>query len=51
MGLCGDSSVEADKNRRINQQMVQLKQTEAQVHKLLLLGAGGCGKSTVFKRK
>ena len=51
MGICGDDTQEARKNRLINNEMQQQKSQDAKVHKLLLLGAGGCGKSTIFKRK
>lgn len=56
MGICGSSSMTAeekkakDHNKKLHQRMVAEFQEEQQVHKLLLLGAGESGKSTLFKQ-
>lgn len=40
----------SERNKKINKQMAELDKEDRSIHKLLLLGAGGCGKSTVLKQ-
>ena len=54
MGLCAslpdDKKAEFQRNKEISAQMKKQFQQEHMVTKLLLLGAGESGKSTVFKQ-
>eukprot|EP00808_Paulinella_micropora_P014684 g27315.t1 len=52
MGLCSSSEDMAGKrnNDAIDEQMHDAREEEGQTHKLLLLGAGESGKSTLFKQ-
>jgi len=50
MGLCASTDTEKDASRSLNHKLQKTHQEEKQVHKLLLLGAGESGKSTLFKQ-
>jgi len=56
MGLCASSdnnpqsAAEKERSRKLDAKMAQQHQDEKQVNKLLLLGAGESGKSTLFKQ-
>jgi len=59
MGLCGSNLSKADeaklqeekrRSRELEKEMNKDHQQDQQVNKLLLLGAGECGKSTLFKQ-
>jgi len=57
MGLCAAKNVDSDKlkeekakSKDLEKQLVQDQRTDQQVNKLLLLGAGESGKSTLFKQ-
>jgi guanine nucleotide-binding protein G(o) subunit alpha len=57
MGLCGskremskEEVIEKQKSKDIEKQMHSDQRAEQEVHKLLLLGAGESGKSTLFKQ-
>jgi len=61
MGLCGSSNnmsnedraareIEKKRSKELEQQMSHDHTTDAQINKLLLLGAGESGKSTLFKQ-
>ncbi len=54
MGLCTEETIEDRicrvRSQELERQLLEYHKYERQVHKLLLLGAGGCGKSTIFKR-
>jgi ABC-type nitrate/sulfonate/bicarbonate transport system ATPase subunit len=54
MVICGKrnqgSPEEARLDRTVTKQLNSLNDAESSVVKLLLLGAGGCGKSTIFKQ-
>jgi len=53
MGICGSSTSTGDektKSRALDNTMARDHQDEKQVNKLLLLGAGESGKSTLFKQ-
>jgi predicted GTPase len=44
--LCIDNSEEARQDKLLNQTLTKLNEEDNKEIKLLLLGAGGCGKST-----
>jgi hypothetical protein len=54
MGQCASQSPEVAaqlrKNKSLEKQLAQAQQQDAAKIKLLLLGAGECGKSTFFKQ-
>eukprot|EP00479_Gromia_sphaerica_P014468 TRINITY_DN8625_c0_g1_i1.p2 TRINITY_DN8625_c0_g1~~TRINITY_DN8625_c0_g1_i1.p2 ORF type:complete len:102 (+),score=12.65 TRINITY_DN8625_c0_g1_i1:290-595(+) len=53
MGLCqSDASAKADreKQKQIEKQQLKKAKSEDQIYKLLLLGPGESGKSTLFRR-
>jgi hypothetical protein len=49
MGICG-TSPEAELNKKISKKLYQLDEEDKKESKLLLLGTGASGKSTVFKQ-
>jgi GTPase SAR1 family protein len=46
---CFNTSEESKKNKEISKKLQDFKKEEKKEIKLLLLGTGGCGKSTFFK--
>ncbi len=50
MGLCGSSSLESQLSRQIDRDLARSYREEDSVVKLLLLGAGGSGKSTIMRQ-
>ena len=50
MGLCASASLEDQLSRQIDRDLKKLNQQGSEVTKLLLLGAGGSGKSTIMRQ-
>jgi len=47
---CAPSSPDAEEDRTVQKELTQDKNRDKQVIKLLFLGAGGSGKTTLFKQ-
>ena len=50
MGICGSTSLEDQLSRQIDRDLSRAHRSSRDVTKMLLLGAGGSGKSTVMRQ-
>ena len=50
MGCCSSNDPDSAKNQQIDKLYLKDKKKDEQVNKILFLGSGGSGKSTIFKQ-